>query len=200
MEVGHPLTPPKKNNIFQYQTGFHFFLKFIYLFRDRERMHRRGGRAETEGERIPSRPHIQHGVQCRAQTHKSKDNDLSRKQVSHIQPTEPPRCPRIALLKTQCLSLILGYFLCFSCALCSQECFLWFGFLRKVLQFKGYIKSLTWVQVMISPFVSSSPVLGSVLGAWSLLRILCLPLSLPLPLSSSISLCLSKVNKCFKQF
>ena len=34
------------------------------------------------------------------------------------------------------------------------------------------------------------------LRAWSLLRILCLPLSLPLPCSHFVSLCLSKINKC----
>ena len=34
------------------------------------------------------------------------------------------------------------------------------------------------------------------LWAWSLLHILCLPLSLLLPLSHSVSLCLSKINKC----
>ena len=51
-------------------------------------------------------------------------------------------------------------------------------------------------QVMISQFVSSSPVLGSVLTAQSLelLWILCLPLSLPLPCSHSVSLSLSKIN------
>ena len=45
------------------------------------------------------------------------------------------------------------------------------------------VKRLTSAQVMISWFVGSGPTSGSVLtaGAWSLLRILCLPLSLPLP-------------------
>ena len=54
----------------------------------------------------------------------------------------------------------------------------------------------TWVaQVMISRFVSLSPTSGSVLTAQSLelLRILCLPLSLPLPCSCHLSL--SKTNK-----
>ena len=46
---------------------------------------------------------------------------------------------------------------------------------------------LTLAQVMISSSVSSSPVSGSVLTAQSLLRILCLPLSLPLPHSCSVS-------------
>ena len=36
------------------------------------------------------------------------------------------------------------------------------------------------------------------LRAWSLLRILCVPLSLPLPCSFSVSLCLSIINKCLK--
>ena len=46
-------------------------------------------------------------------------------------------------------------------------------------------------QVMISRFVSSSPASGSVLMAQSLdlFPILCLPLSLPLPRSCSVSLC-----------
>ena len=53
----------------------------------------------------------------------------------------------------------------------------------------------TSAQVMISQFMSSSPPLGSVLTARSLelLRILCLPLSLPLPYLSSLSL--SKINR-----
>ena len=37
------------------------------------------------------------------------------------------------------------------------------------------------------------------LRAWSLLLILWLPLSLPLPCSRSVSLCLSKINKCEKK-
>ena len=51
----------------------------------------------------------------------------------------------------------------------------------------------TSAQVMISWSVSSSPASGSVLTARSLLRILCLPLSLLLPCSCSVSL--SKINK-----
>ena len=55
------------------------------------------------------------------------------------------------------------------------------------------VKRLTLAQVMISWFVGSSPESGSVLTAQSLelLRILCLPLSAPFPLS----LCLSLKNK-----
>ena len=58
------------------------------------------------------------------------------------------------------------------------------------------VKHLTSASVMISWFVSSSPVSGSVLtaGSCSLLQILCLPLSLPLPCSLSLSL-LSLKNK-----
>uniref|UniRef100_A0ABI7ZJ96 HMG box domain-containing protein n=1 Tax=Felis catus TaxID=9685 RepID=A0ABI7ZJ96_FELCA len=48
----------------------------------------------------------------------------------------------------------------------------------------------TSTQVMISQFVSLNPQSGSVLTAWSLLRILCLPLSLPFPCSRSVSLSL----------
>ena len=55
----------------------------------------------------------------------------------------------------------------------------------------------TSARVMISRFVSSSPVSGSGLMAWSLLPILCLPLSLPLPHSCSVSLCLK--NKHLKK-
>ena len=49
----------------------------------------------------------------------------------------------------------------------------------------------TSAQVMISRFVGSSPASGSVLMAqsWSLLLILCLPLSLHLLSSCSLSLC-----------
>ena len=57
------------------------------------------------------------------------------------------------------------------------------------------VKRLTSAQVMISRFMGSSPTLGSVLTArgWSLLRILCLPLSLCLPHLCCVSL--SKINK-----
>ena len=78
--------------------------------------------------------------------------------------------------------------------------------------FKGYIRGNSWVtqvvdhwtlaQVIISLSLSLSPATGSVLMArvWSLLRVLCLPLSLPLPclcaltLSLSLSLSLLKIN------
>ena len=50
-------------------------------------------------------------------------------------------------------------------------------------------------EVMISRFMSSSPASGCVLTAWSLLPILCLPLSLPLPHSLSLSLSLSLKSK-----
>ena len=52
------------------------------------------------------------------------------------------------------------------------------------------VKLPTSAQVVISPFVSSSPVWSSVLTAPSLElpRILCLPLSLPLPCSHTLSL------------
>ena len=52
------------------------------------------------------------------------------------------------------------------------------------------VKRPTSAQVMISRSVSSSPTSGSVLTAWSLLQILCLPLSLTLRCSCSVSLCL----------
>ena len=51
------------------------------------------------------------------------------------------------------------------------------------------VKHLTSAQVMISWFVSLSPASGSVLSARSRLWIVCLPLSLPLPRSCSVSLC-----------
>ena len=50
------------------------------------------------------------------------------------------------------------------------------------------VKCPTSAQVTISRLVSSSPASGSPLSAQSLLRILCLPLSLPLPSP--------KVNEC----
>ena len=52
------------------------------------------------------------------------------------------------------------------------------------------VKCLTSAQVMISQSMSSSPASGSVLTAWSLFQIMCLPLSLDLPRSCSVSLCL----------
>ena len=59
------------------------------------------------------------------------------------------------------------------------------------------VKRPTSAQVMISRLVGSSPASGSVLTARSLalLRILRLPLSLPLPGSRSVSLSVSKTNK-----
>ena len=56
------------------------------------------------------------------------------------------------------------------------------------------VQSLILAQVMISPFMGSSPMSVSVLTAQSLLGILSLPLSLPLPCSLSLSLSL-KINK-----
>ena len=55
----------------------------------------------------------------------------------------------------------------------------------------------TWAQVKISRIVGSSPASGSVLTAQTpeLLRILRLPLSLPLPCLCSVSLCVSITNK-----
>ena len=60
------------------------------------------------------------------------------------------------------------------------------------------VKRLTSAQVMISQLVGSSPPSGSVLAAQSLKPawILCLPLSLPLPCSRSLSLSLK--TKHFK--
>ena len=57
------------------------------------------------------------------------------------------------------------------------------------------VKLPTSAPVMISRFVSSSPVLGSVLTVRSLLGILSLPLSLPLPWLHSLSFSLSKIRK-----
>ena len=59
----------------------------------------------------------------------------------------------------------------------------------------------TSAQVMISRSVSSSPASGSVLTAWSplwILRLLLAPL-LPQLCSISVSLSLSKINKCKKK-
>ena len=50
-------------------------------------------------------------------------------------------------------------------------------------------------QFIISQFVGSSPAWDSVLAAQSLLRILCLPLSLPLPHLHSVGLSLSLPQK-----
>ena len=50
------------------------------------------------------------------------------------------------------------------------------------------LKHLTSAQVVISQLVGSSPAWGSVLTAWSLLWILCLPLSLTLPRLRCVSL------------
>ena len=55
------------------------------------------------------------------------------------------------------------------------------------------VQLLVSAQVMVLRFVSSSPTWGSVLTVWSLLGILSLPVSLPLP-----ALCL-KINRFFKK-
>ena len=55
----------------------------------------------------------------------------------------------------------------------------------------GCVQLLVSAQVMILRFVSSGPTSGSALAVWSLLGILSLPLSLPLP--HSCCLCL-KIN------
>ena len=49
------------------------------------------------------------------------------------------------------------------------------------------VRLLIWVQVMISQFVGSSPVLGCELTVRSLLGVLCLSLSLPIPHFLSLS-------------
>ena len=58
------------------------------------------------------------------------------------------------------------------------------------------VKHPTSAQVMISQFVSSSPSSGSVLTlrAWNLLRILCLPLSLPLLLYQKKNVDTTQIN------
>ena len=58
------------------------------------------------------------------------------------------------------------------------------------------VQLLPLAQVMTSLFVSSNPTSGSVLTVWSLLQILSLPLSLPLPCLCSLSLFL-KINNSF---
>ena len=50
------------------------------------------------------------------------------------------------------------------------------------------IKCLTLAQVMISQFVSSSPLSGSLLSAQSLLQVLCLSVSLSAPPTLVLSL------------
>ena len=66
----------------------YFFSLLIYFERERERERERAstsrGEAEREGERIPNRPHAQHGSILRPE-----DHDLSRYQESEAQP-EPP--------------------------------------------------------------------------------------------------------------
>ena len=54
------------------------------------------------------------------------------------------------------------------------------------------VRLLVWAQGMISRFVRLSPMSGSVLTVQSLLGILCLPLSLPLPHSHTCTHTLSK--------
>ena len=59
------------------------------------------------------------------------------------------------------------------------------------------VKCLTWAQVMISWFLSSSPMWGSVLTSRSLPGIISLPLFLPLPCLQALSF--SKINKTLKK-
>ena len=58
------------------------------------------------------------------------------------------------------------------------------------------VRFLIWAQIMISWFVRSSPAWGSTPTVWSLLGILSLPFSLPLP--SSLSLKEINLKKYFK--
>ena len=63
------------------------------------------------------------------------------------------------------------------------------------------VKHLTSAQVRISQFTGSSPGSGSVsprLRVWSLLQILCLPVSLPLPCSRGLSH-FQNINKRLKK-
>ena len=64
----------------------------------------------------------------------------------------------------------------------------WLNGLRVWLQLRLWSHSL-WVWVLHRALCWQ-------LRAWNLLWILCNPLSLPLPRSCSVSLCLSKINKC----
>ena len=57
----------------------------------------------------------------------------------------------------------------------------------------------TLAQVMISQFVSSSPISGSLLTVWSLLRILCPPLSAPFPLMHMCAHSLKNKQKTGKE-
>ena len=65
------------------------------------------------------------------------------------------------------------------------------------------VERLTSAQAMISQLMSLSPTLGSVLTVWSLepaSNSVSPSLSLPLPRSSSVSLCLKKEDKHLKKF
>ena len=59
------------------------------------------------------------------------------------------------------------------------------------------VECLTLAQVMISPFVGSSPTSGSVLMVWSLLGILSLLISDPTLLVFSLSLKINKLKKIY---
>ena len=64
----------------------------------------------------------------------------------------------------------------------------WLSWLSVQLQLRSWSRS-SWVRALLWALCWQ-------LGGWSLLRILCLPLSLPLPHLCSVSLCLSKISKC----
>ena len=67
------------------------FLFFLSLFILKEG---RGGKRERGERENPNQaPHCQHRAQCRAQTCKLPDGDLSQNQELDAQPTEPPRDP-----------------------------------------------------------------------------------------------------------
>ena len=61
------------------------------------------------------------------------------------------------------------------------------------------VKHLTAAQVMVPWFVSSSPVLGSLLSAQSLVQILCSSLALLLTRAHPLSFSSSKINKCYQK-
>ena len=167
-------TAMKKPGLF-----FKFFLMFIF---DRERQSMRGGGAERGGDTESeagsrlcidsTEPHAWLELM---------DHEIMTWTEVGCQPTEPPRRPQKTYLLEVYPEIPTNEMVC-----------LWFAF-KYSIQHRGTWVAQLRVQFQLRPWSYGSRVralhwaLRWQQRAWSLLRILCFPLSLPLPKSCSVS-------------